>query len=276
MKSRLLANVLLAAVVAGLAAFLLLRPKPAGEPQYPVSRTDPAGVARIVVEKRGAQALVLENRDGSWRLAAPLQGRADAIKVGRIRDLLSATATVRLPAQDLARFELDRPALRLGFGEEQFSVGMSNPLTGQRYLLAGDAVLLVAGHAVSPAELPAEDLLDLRPLAEGEKPVGFRLPGLAISRHEGNWRSEPARAELDQETLNRYAERWRLAYALDARPAPAPASGEALEVELEGGRRLRFLVAEREPALTLWREDEGIAWRFAAGAGAGLLDPLAK
>lgn len=273
LKSRLLHNIVLALIVAGLALFLLLKPEKAGPQKFALSRLRGEAVTRISLAPAGRETIVLEKRGDAWQMTAPLAARADRFRVDALLGLLGAQSEIRLPASDLARFDLAPPFLRLQIGAQEFAFGGRQPVTNQIYVATGGHVYLLSAAYLVDVSRGAEDFLARTLLAGDETPVGFTLPGLKLRQKDGRWEREPDDGRLSADLLNRFADEWKLATAMSVAKATAAKPLARLQVSLADGRKLEFSLLAREPELVLRREDEGLEYRFAPDAGARLLEP---
>ena len=79
MKKRWLLNLVMLALVAGLVAFLYLRPKAEvqTEAKHEVSQLRLADITSVKVEFPAQAPVAFEKMDGFWRMTAPYKTRAD-------------------------------------------------------------------------------------------------------------------------------------------------------------------------------------------------------
>ncbi len=279
MKSRLLHNLLLALVVAGLALFLVLKPEKAGPQRFALSTLQAGSVTRLELTPAGKPAIVLEKRGDEWRMSAPLQARADGYRIAATLELLKAQSETRLPATDLQKFELDKPYVRVsvsqGKQQQVFDIGGRQPLTNQLYVATGGHVYLVSPVYLVDVSRGAEDFLAKKLLADDESPAGFELPGMKLSLKDGRWQRAPDDGKLSADDLNRFVDEWKLATAMSVTRAAAGGGKPLaqLRVILASGKVLDLALLAREPEVVLRREDEGLDYHFAPDAGARLLDP---
>lgn len=277
MRPRLAVNLTLLAalVLLGLAAWFrpLSQEKPAS---YRVTDLEPGRVVSIRLEKPAQDPVDLKRDPGGWLMTAPWTARAHEPRAQRLLDIAALTSSQRFPAQDLARFELDRPLATLIMNGEAVSIGALNPVTREQYLRAGEWVYLVDSRAVTDVFAPAARFLSPRLLGPEETPIEFHMESVSIGQEQGTWRQSPPPGQpVSQDDLNRWVQEWRLATALEVQRAPAggqDASGE-LRIGLAGGREIVLRVLQREPQLVLVREDEGLAYRFPRDVGERLLSP---
>ena len=147
---------LLLAAVALLAAFILLKPDFS---RIRLSETPPGKASSIRIERAGTPAILLQKKDGVWKIVAPVMASARQESVASILSILDAKSGQKLGAADISRFGLDRPELKLVIDSEEFDFGMLNPVTGQQYVKKGKDIYLVpARYALIPslAEMEAD------------------------------------------------------------------------------------------------------------------------
>ena len=273
MKSRMLLNLLLLALVVGLGLFAYLRPRQASQPEFALSATPPADVRRIAIAPQDQPTVKLEKRGREWFVAAPFRTRADAFKVEQVLGVLGARSKERLAATDLARFGLDKPLLTLTLERQVFRFAGFSPISQKQYVGDGNWVYLVDPRYFAAAAAPAADYASKQLLAAGDIPVGFDFPALKLTRVRGRWSANPARPELDQDRLNQFAQEWQLASGLVTQPYSGGKALEHILLHLSDGRGIPIAVLGRKPELVLLREDENMEYHFPAQMGARLLDP---
>jgi hypothetical protein len=266
-------NAILAAAVAALALFVYLKPGTDATLEHALSAATPEAARTIRVERSGTAPIVLEKRGEDWFLTSPLAARASPPQVERLLAIASAKSAVRLAATDLARFDLERPAVRLSIDEQRFDFGIVNELSREQYVLTGGTV-----HAVSArygAALPAgpADLLDRQLLARSEVPEHIELNGFSITREEGKWVSKPPGGDLSQDDLQRWADDWRHASALRVEPYGSGAPVAEVKIGFRGGKALSLGVLSREPEIVLLRPDEKLVYYLSKAAAKRLLSP---
>lgn len=270
MKSGWLLNLVLLAAVAALACFAWLTPSREDQAKKTLSTLQSAQAQRITLERPAQPAVTLERRDAQWLITAPFKARADEFQVMRMLTILEAQPTLRLPATDLERFDLQSPAALLTIDGVEYAFGGINTVTREQYVQRGDTVYAVAlRHG---AGLPANTLALVRRvlLSEHEQPVAITLPEFSLSQKEGKWTLTPA-ADTSQDDLQRYVDQWRHASAAQAEPYDQRPPLSEIRITLRDGTVLEFGVLQRAPQLVLWRRDTGLQYLFLETAGRALL-----
>jgi hypothetical protein len=276
MKRAWLVNLLLVIGVTGLALYAIYRPKPEDKtPRHKLSQVAAAAVQKVRIEPRDAPPIELERRGEAWFITAPLTGRADQSQLDRLLDLLQASSTEKLPADDLARYDLDRPRLKVQFDGQVLAFGTSNPLTQEQYVLAGDSVYLLSSYFTSVVPSRPDRLLTHALFRPGERPVAFALKGFRVTQKDATWTVEPPLPEGKEapgpDEINRWVDNWRFASSLVTRPASGRKPLDEIQATLAGGAQVKFGVLQRAPELVLLRQDEKLEFQFSAESGAGLM-----
>ena len=288
MKSRWLLNLALLLVVAGIVLFLYLRPTEPVEQQadknYPVSDVAPSAISKISIEFPAKAPLVLERRDGNWLLAQPYRARAGKNVVYHVLSILSASSPQKFAADNLSRFGLDAPVLRLRLDAEEISFGTYNPVSGLQYIAYRNAVYMVSNRYSEVAGTQVVEFLDKNPLAPSETIAGFdfsRLEqweptGLRVDLQNGKWQVSIPAAKPQQQELNEwFAEVWGNATATSVEPYQPDRNTTypSFEVKLPDGKRVHFDKLQESPELLLARPDEGLIYHYPMDQGFAMLNP---
>ena len=258
MKSRLVLNLALAALLLALGLFAWFHSKTAPQPAYRLSAQTPATVNRIVLSRPGQPAVKLEKGPSGWQLTAPFAARADTPAVDRLLSLLAATSARRLPADDPARFGLNQPMVQLSINSQEFIFGTQQPITGEQYVATGSSVYLVASRYLADALQPATNLASKHLFGHDEIPTGVELAGAETA---------PPKQWLQS---------WREATSLVTQPYAGAKSLGQIRVRLASGATLNLAILQREPELVLLRTDEKLQYHFPAETGKRLLNPAAN
>ncbi len=286
MKARWLVNLGLLLLIAGIVAFLYLRPqqKADGPKSYEISALKIADFSRISVEFPAKAPVVLQKVDGYWRIVKPYDARADQMTVQRILAIVGATSTDKFAADDLARFNLDNPKLKLKLDSEEFLFGTVNPVSGQQYVAYKDAVYLLPTTYAESASTQVVELLDKSPLKPTDKVVGFDFSRLEqwedIRLHvdllDGQWKVSAAKAKPNQNEMNEWLDMtWTHAYAASVEPYTPDrnATFPSFEVKMKDGTKAHFDKMQESPELLLARPDEKLIYHFNADIGFSMLNP---
>ncbi len=276
MRARLLVNLLLAAVVAGLVAVLVLEPGVEEQVPRALSELEPAAVSRVRIEPRGRESFELERRGEAWWLRrSPQALPADPFRVQALLGVLRATSHSQFPAagEDLARFGLAPPRVRLLVEERELAFGDTESLDDRRYVLFDDEVHLVEDAQFPHLSARPENFVHPSPLGPGAEPVELDLPGLRLRRGARRWESEPERPDLGADARVTLVDAWTTSRALRV---------SAFDDDGAWGERVRLtLAAAPEPLeIEVWdaghevilgRRDVALQWHFVRRVGDRLL-----
>jgi hypothetical protein len=291
MKKRWLLNLILLAVVAGLVAFLYLRPKTeaAKDQNYEVSSYKMAEFNSIKIEFPAKAAVTFEKVDGFWRLTAPHKTRADLASVQRILSIIAAESKEKLSPGDLAKFGLHQPAIKLTLYRdnnnfEEFLFGTHSPLTDEQYVSHKGAVYLVSNSYGEAASTQSIELIDKAPLKPSEKVVGFdfghleqwEATGLSLDLVDGKWKVSLAKAKPTQNELNEWADfSWlhTRAKSVDFYSPDRKITYPSFQIKMADGSKVHFDKIQESPELIIARPDEGLMFTFPQDEGFVMLNP---
>lgn len=264
---------LLAAVVAlGWWAYF----KPAAETAaIRLSALQPRAASSIRIERSGQPAVALQKKNAMWWIVEPLSAPAEPLQVERLLAVAAAEASARLAADNLARFDLDRPLATLVIDGQSFGFGGVSAATREQYVLTQGAVYTI--ELRYGAALPA----DVAPLirrglfTDGEVPVQFEFADFTLHHRDGKWVLAPQSAELGADDIARWVDQWRQASALRVEVYDLRKPAGEVRIGLKDGRQLALGILQREPELVLLRPDRNLQYTFISGTAKRLLAPPA-
>ncbi len=146
-EKRLIQNLFLLMLVAGLAYFVATREEDRGElHQTLYDKSFGDEVTKITLHIDGAKDVVIENINETWKVTAPEKFDADSQKVQQLFTLLSESAESQYDIKniDLTTFGLDKNSMSIRFDDVLLIFGNYNEITQQRYILKGDKMYLIA------------------------------------------------------------------------------------------------------------------------------------
>ncbi|MGQ0522948.1 MAG: DUF4340 domain-containing protein [Betaproteobacteria bacterium] len=270
-----LLNAVLLLAVAALASFLAFRPRSDAPGQHRLTTLKANAVSDIRLERSGRPPVLLRRENNQWTITAPVPARADNFQVARLLGILDATATQRLPGQDLARFGLDSPLARLTIDGAQFDFGSVNAVTREQYVLTAGVVHAVAPRYGAALAGDVSELIARQPFPAGESPVRFAFPGFTIAQDGNRWQVMPASGDVSQDDINRWIDAWRHAHALRAEPDPGGTPLETITIQMRSGTGLALHVVQKGPEYIIARPDEKLRYHFAPEIAKRLLAPPA-
>jgi hypothetical protein len=291
MKKRWLLNLVMFCVVAGLVAFLYLRPKQDAEQSdtYEISNYKLAEFNAISVEFPTKAAVTFEKVNGLWRLTAPYKTRADQPSVQRILAIIAAKTESKIVSTDLEKFGLNNPSIKLKLfrdqnNVEEFLFGTHNPVTDEQYVSHKNVIYLLPNNYAEAASTQVIEMVDKAPLKPTEKVAGFDFSHLEqweesrlqVDLVDGNWKVSIANAKPQQNELNEWLDySWihNLAKSVEFYTPDRKATYPSFEVKMADGSKVHFDKIQESPEMILARPDEGIMYHFPPDAGFTMLNP---
>jgi hypothetical protein len=291
MKKRWLLNLVMFCVVAGLVAFLYLRPKQGAEQAdtYEISNYKLAEFNAISVEFPTKAAVTFEKVNGLWRLTAPYKTRADQPSVQRILAIIAAKTESKIVSTDLEKFGLNNPSIKLKLfrdqnNVEEFLFGTHNPVTDEQYVSHKNVIYLLPNNYAEAASTQVIEMVDKAPLKPTEKVAGFDFSHLEqweesrlqVDLVDGNWKVSIANAKPQQNELNEWLDySWvhNLAKSVEFYTPDRKATYPSFEVKMADGSKVHFDKIQESPEMILARPDEGIMYHFPPDAGFTMLNP---
>jgi len=267
-------NIVLLALVIALALFAYFRPSTVTG--YRLSALDPAIAKHIEIAFAGSAPAVLERAGaGQWWLSAPFMARADDFQVQNVLAILGATTKERLPAQNLQRFDLAAPQLRVTVDSQRFAFGAINELTREQYVLTQSQVYLIRIGYFAALPVNIWQLISRQLFADDETPAAFDLPDFKLMQQNGKWTLSPLpKAGLSQDDFNRWVDNWRYASALAIQPASHRKPLATIKIGLKNGAAVQLMVLQRTPQLVFARGDRpGFEYQFTNDIAQQLLTP---
>ena len=146
-KKRLLLNLALLIIVAGLIGFIVTREADKGESYatlYDKSIGDDA--KELIIHVEGKDDVVIKLEDDIWRVVKPSKFVADKDKIRHLFTLLSenAESNYTLEGKDLASYGLDKDRLSISFNGVKIRFGKLNEVTEKRFILKADRMYLIS------------------------------------------------------------------------------------------------------------------------------------
>lgn len=286
MIKRWLVNLGLLLLIAGIVTFLYLRPQPevGGPTVHEISDLKLGDFSRLSIEFPARAPLTFEKIDGYWHLTQPYSARADQPSVQRILSIVAAASTEKFSAENLEKYGLDQPKLKLRLDDHEFLFGTYNPVSSDQYVAYQDAVYLLNPIYSESAGTQVVEMIDKKPLKPTEKIAGFDFSWLEqwedirlnVDLQDGKWKVSAENAKPVQDEMNEWLEiTWKQSSAKSVEPYKPDykTTYPSFEVKLEGGGKVHFDKIQESPELLLGRPDEGLIYHFAPDLGFAMLNP---
>ncbi|SDY32119.1 DUF4340 domain-containing protein [Nitrosomonas sp. Nm58] len=149
-------NLIMFATAVVLAAFLYIKPSLQEEAAYKISSLSAESVQHIRIDRQDT-SIELSRSNNRWYMKKPVQGKVNEVNVEPILEILSATSQHLLPLENLDRYGLASPVIRLQVDQESFDFGNFAPITNEQYMATRQQVFLVSPrYAATLSALPTD------------------------------------------------------------------------------------------------------------------------
>ena len=264
MRRRFLANLVLAGAVAALAALLLLvKPAPETVPPTPLTTIAPDNIRSIHVERTAAGPMHFERRGKDWVMIAPVNAPAYPARIEAVLGLLSEPSHAQLAAgsQDLARFKLDAPAVRLLLDTHEFDFGDTEPLEDRRYVRVDGRIHLIADTLLFQLTQNPGFFIDPKLLPGATPPKRIVYPQFTLIEEGGQWRQEPA-AGLKPDQLKEISLNWETARGITVRTPIEDTGTGRVTIDTGTGAPVQFGIILKEGNVILGRADLNVQYHL--------------
>ncbi len=234
-----------------------------GEPLTPLRSAD---VDHIAIRHPGAAEILLEKKEGRWRMVAPVQAAADTVEVGKVLALATAKTQGKLEIAKIRRPDLglEPPAYSVSLNDTSIAIGGVEALKYARYVevdagAPDDRIAMIDDVSESATDADYSDLLAKTLLPQNADIVRIEVPGLGVSRTgNGGWTAQPATTDATSDALQTFVDLWREARSVSNEALPAgkdAARPETATVRLADGSAYTFLILGRGKQVQLARAD---------------------
>lgn len=276
MKSRLLLNVCLALVLAGLAYYVSYRPD---EPQQVTSSrlvtVDRKAVTTIEVEKHKEFVLKLEKRSDTWFVNAPFRARANNDSVDLILDISEATSSSSISNTNDAEYGFDAPTYRLNLNDQTIIFGKVNELINEQYVRTMSDTFLVRTHFGYNLPYTPEKIISEKILGPEEHPISFDFGDWHAAKTNGEWKVSGA-TNLSSREIEIWVSGWRITSAINVETSRKDneSSPREMKVGFEDGKTVSFTFIQHDQGFSIDRSDEDIRYNVGTESGTRLLNPI--
>ena len=291
MKSRWLINIglLLIVLVTSFYSWTIFQKEPVESLKFELTKFKLSDFNELKIDFPSKISTHFKIIDNNWRMISPHNARADEFYVYRILSLVAASSLEKLKTDDLSKYGLDQPNLKitfLGDGlEEQFLFGTYNPINEDQYVLYRDNVYLISGGYSETSSFMPVELIDKNPIAKFDKIKSFdfsRLEQWQDSRLKLNytnnniWSVKSKNLSITQADVNEWFEMtWKNIPAKSVEPYKINErlGYKSFDIVLNNNQKLTFYRIQESPELLLFRKDEGLLYHFPSDLGFTMLNP---
>ena len=279
---------LIIVLIGGFYAWNSSRQDPVDDSRIEISSLKLSDFSEINIEFPSRQPTQFKLTEQGWRMMKPYQARADELYVYRVLGILATTSPVKLPANDLEKYGLEKPELKITFAnkveEVTFLFGTYNPVNEDQYILYNNHVYLISGGFSETATFQPLELIDKNPIARFEKIKSFDFSRLEqwqenrlrVNKDYTNWSVQGDNVAADSKQMDEWYEiTWEKLAATSVEPYKMdPRIGyRSFDILFENGKKVTFYRIQESPELTLYRKDEGLLYHFPGDLGFTMLNP---
>ena len=290
MKSRWLINIglLLLVLITFFYSWTIFQKEPVESIRFELSKFKLSDFNELKIDFPSRISTHFKIVDNHWRMLSPHKARAEELYVYRILSILATSSLEKLSSDDLSKYGLDQPNLKITFLgnnlKEVFLFGTYNPINEDQYVLYKDNVFLISGGFSETAAFMSTELIEKNPIAKYEKIKSFnfsRLEQWQDSRLKLNninnaWNVEGKNLLITQSDVNEWYEMtWKNIPAKSVKPYKMDEriGYKSFDIVLKNNKKLTFYRIEESPELLLFRKDEGLLYHFPSDLGFTMLNP---
>ena len=290
MKSRWLINIglLLLVLITFFYSWTIFQKEPVESIRFELSKFKLSDFNELKIDFPSRISTHFKIVDNHWRMLSPHKARAEELYVYRILSILATSSLEKLSSDDLSKYGLDQPNLKITFLgnnlKEVFLFGTYNPINEDQYVLYKDNVFLISGGFSETAAFMPTELIEKTPIAKSEKIKSFnfsRLEQWQDSRLKLNninnaWNVEGKNLLITQSDVNEWYEMtWKNIPAKSVKPYKMDEriGYKSFDIVLKDNKKLTFYRIEESPELLLFRKDEGLLYHFPSDLGFTMLNP---
>jgi hypothetical protein len=289
MKSRWLTNIglLVIVLITSLYSWTIFQKEPVESSKFELTNFKLSDFDELKIDFPSKISTHFKIIDNHWRMLSPHKARADQLYVYRILSILATSSLEKLSADDLSKYGLDQPNLKMTFLgnnlKEVILFGTYNPINEDQYVLYKDNVFLISGGFSETASFMPVELIEKNPIAKSEIIKSFdfsRLEQWQDSRLKLNysnnvWSVEGKSLSIVQFDVNEWYEMtWKNIPAKSVEPYKMDqrVGYKSFDILLNN-KKLTFYRVQESPELLLFRKDEGLLYHFPSDLGFTMLNP---
>ena len=174
MKSRWLTNIgmLVIVLITSLYSWTIFQKEPVESVKFELTKFKLSDFDEVKIDFPSKISTHFKIIDDHWRMLSPHKARADELYVYRILSILATSSLEKLSANDLSKYGLDQPNLKITFLgnnlKEVILFGTYNPINEYQYVLYKNNVFLISGGFSETASYMPVELIEKSPIAKSE------------------------------------------------------------------------------------------------------------
>ena len=264
MPDKLRLNLILLAIIAALATFLIsTEEKQDSEKKIFISDIAAADIKHISLKRHGKDDINFVKQQHNWMMTSPYFVRASKYRITAMLKLLHEQSFAQFSRKELQleRFKLKPAAVLLHLDDQKFAFGGNNQIDKHRYVIYRDTVHLINDDLYPQLTQTAEFFISTKLLPDGLRLSRIQYPAHDLKKEFNKWSSGPT-ADISPETIEKIANAWLDATAMTVRDYQKTGPGNTITIETEQGQTFRFKIITEDPGLILARADLGIQYHL--------------
>jgi hypothetical protein len=235
--------------------------------------TDELGIGqvnKITLQRNGKEIVKLEKQQLGWHIIEPFQLAANDIQVYGLLSILKENSFSQIISKDeeLDKFGLKNPAVRLSLNNKEISVGTTDPINFRRYVLIDGTIHLINDAIYRYLSMEATRFISYALLPANKDIIEIDLPHTKLSKdnEDTHWTVSPD-STLSADDINMLLDSWRHARAIEINSWSTANStdnetNDLINVRFADQTGLIFTIISTETDLILGRKDAGIKYRL--------------
>jgi hypothetical protein len=260
--------ILNAALVALIAVLSLLawyfEQQPTDKQHARISELALADIDRIEIDSDDVQ-LRLSRLEDAWSIDQPIIWPAQSTNVERLLSIVNSKADKLANAADvdLGALGLAPPVASLRLNDVALMFGANNNIGERRYLMVDSRIYLLPDIHLAFLTQGLPGFVDRQLLPRRYRVESIKLPKIELRRDtEDQWRTLPA-SEYSQAQLQQLIDNWQGLQASRIKPFDLAGSArEVIEVQLQDGSRIDFLLMASTTELIIANSQIGMQYHF--------------
>lgn len=266
MKSRLIINAILAAVLITLAVIITLKPKPKNAAPSALVAINSHDIKTITIKRKDNESLHFSLENGHWVIDQPIQAPALIGKIERLIKIAQIKPPVSYPLEgiSLGDFGLLDPKTSIQFNSSSLNIGLSESVHSRRYVSDNQQLYLLDDTFIHHLTAPLSAYIDTRLLPNNIQIVRLQTPSFDLQQKpDHSWVNKQLPTdELSADSIQILFDEWRFARAIKVTPQLQKVAGKPIIITLSNQNRLEFTLIQGEKTMTLISSKNKLAYTF--------------
>lgn len=260
MRSRIIINFILFALLLILAGFIFLNPTQELNPS--LTSINKNTVAKIIIHRESDNVVFIKT-DNHWMMTAPYTMAAHEFRIQSLLNLLDKETSkyYDINSIDPDTYGLQPPRAHIQFNDTHIYFGKANPVNGMRYIQVNDKLHLLYDDLYPLIRSQPTSFVDLSLLPADTKIKQLTLPELHLNHSAKGWTATSGNT-TSADQIQTLLQNWRYAKAFAVHTLMERKSLGQITIELEPSQTIQFKITDISPWLILARTDLNIEYHI--------------